>query len=60
MSDIKRYFPLDDIGFLGSSTSGKSEAEIREDIRWTDEYIKNLKAGKKPGRRAPKKVRKKG
>ena len=54
MRSKKRYYALDEIGFLG--IQGKKKASVQKDIERTVQFIKNKQANK-PGSLQPKKDR---
>ena len=44
MKDKKRYYGLDEIGFVGTQGK-KTDAQVKKDIDQTVQYIKDKKAG---------------
>lgn len=44
MTDKKKYYTLDEIGFIG--TQNRTPAQVKKDAERTVAYIKSLKSGK--------------
>jgi hypothetical protein len=55
VKDKKRYYGLDEIGFVGTQEKGTS-AQIKKDIQQTVQYIKDKKAGKAGSARRKKRT----
>ena len=43
MANKKKYYGLDDVGFVGVAKE-RSEAEFRQDAKRTSDYIKNYRS----------------
>ncbi|HUC81939.1 MAG TPA: hypothetical protein VMR70_13545 [Flavisolibacter sp.] len=43
MANKKKYYGLDDVGFVGVAKE-RSEAEVRQDAKRTSDYIKNYRS----------------
>jgi hypothetical protein len=54
MEDKKRYYALDDIGFIGDQS--RTEAQRRKDAKKTALIFQAMRAGRKPFRRPVKRL----